>query len=365
MSFETSLDLPIAAAEAFAWHARPGAFDRLTPPWLETEIVQDSNGIAPGSRLIFRVRRGPLWVRWVAEHRDTIEGERFTDVQISGPFAHWQHLHRFAPIASGSRLEDRIHYALPLGALSHRLLGHFLQADLERMFRYRHRTTGADLEFHQRYADRRRQRIAIAGGGEVGRSLAAFLSTGGHQAMLLRRGVVRRSYEIGEPPGEGPPLALAGADAWVELSALRLASETSSEPALDAIERRLGWFDRVGEPARTFLLALPLGLDPAVRRKLETLWQRAPGRTLILDCGRVLTGDPGTRWPRRRREPESWISVDDAIAAVGHLLLDDRLEGTFQLARGREAEPGALEASGFRWRHPHFEQAVAHLGGRA
>jgi hypothetical protein len=30
--------LPVSAAEAFAWHTRPGAFERLAPPWSAPEI---------------------------------------------------------------------------------------------------------------------------------------------------------------------------------------------------------------------------------------------------------------------------------------------------------------------------------------
>ena len=141
LTFEKTLDLPVSAEDAFAWHARPGAFDRLKPPWLKTEILQDSNGIEPGSRLVFRVKQGPFWIRWVAEHRNTIPGREFTDVQIEGPFAFWEHVHRFEPTPAGCRLRDSIEYALPLSWLSHPLAGWFVRRDLERMFDFRHRKT--------------------------------------------------------------------------------------------------------------------------------------------------------------------------------------------------------------------------------
>lgn len=145
LHFEKCLDLPVSAQVAFDWHARPGAFERLTPPWLETRIVEDSNGIETGSRLVFEVKKGPAWIRWVAEHRDTVQGERFTDIQISGPFAYWRHVHRFEPTSTGCRLRDQIRFALPFSWLSHPLAGWFVRRDLERLFTFRHQATLAAL----------------------------------------------------------------------------------------------------------------------------------------------------------------------------------------------------------------------------
>ena len=34
--------LPYPAAEVFGWHLRPGAFERLNPPWDAAEIIERS-----------------------------------------------------------------------------------------------------------------------------------------------------------------------------------------------------------------------------------------------------------------------------------------------------------------------------------
>ena len=54
-----------------------------------------SGGIADGALVVLRMRLGPLNQYWVAAHRDYEEGRQFRDVQVSGPFAHWVHTHRF------------------------------------------------------------------------------------------------------------------------------------------------------------------------------------------------------------------------------------------------------------------------------
>ena len=48
-TFEQQIDLPVNVEEAFAWHERPGALDRLIPPWELVTVSQLRNGIRDGS----------------------------------------------------------------------------------------------------------------------------------------------------------------------------------------------------------------------------------------------------------------------------------------------------------------------------
>ena len=110
------IDTPAPAL--FAWHTRPGAFERLAPPWEHLRVVSRHGGISDGSRLTLELRRGPLKTRWEALHRDFIEGEQFTDVQVAGPFKRWEHTHRVEPAGSAkATLIDHVDYALPFGPI--------------------------------------------------------------------------------------------------------------------------------------------------------------------------------------------------------------------------------------------------------
>jgi ligand-binding SRPBCC domain-containing protein len=134
--------MPVSAARLFAWHAEPGAFTRLVPPWERLRLEQDASGLVDGEEVRFRVGRFPFVVRWVARIEAVVPGVSFRDVQVRGPFAAWAHTHRM--VGDGperSILEDSVEYALPAGALGRLLGGAFVRRRLAHTFAYRHRVT--------------------------------------------------------------------------------------------------------------------------------------------------------------------------------------------------------------------------------
>jgi len=161
-TFETRL--PASAEDLFAWHARTGAFERLAPPWQPIRLDR-SAPLADGSVAHLRMKKGPFWFRWTAEHRDVVPNRGFVDVQTAGPFARWEHQHSFeprgegphgegphsegpnseGPNSEGAVLRDRIEYALPGGAVGQALAGAQVERDIESTFAYRHETTARDL----------------------------------------------------------------------------------------------------------------------------------------------------------------------------------------------------------------------------
>lgn len=193
-TFSASLRVPVSAAALFDWHERPGAFERLTPPW-QTVALERHDGIRDGDRAVIRLGAGPLSVPWVAEHHAYSDACRrgggacqFEDVQVSGPFATWHHTHRVVPDGpSASVLHDEVEYTLPLAPLSEAVAGWFAEGQIERTFAYRHRVTREDLRRHAE-ADGPPMTVAITGAtGLLGSALAAFLTGGGHTVVRIVR----------------------------------------------------------------------------------------------------------------------------------------------------------------------------------
>jgi len=139
--------MPAPAEKVYAFHAEPGALEKLTPPWEKVKILQRTGSIEQeGSRVTLRVKVGPFAQNWIAEHRDCQPGRMFRDVMISGPFPRWEHTHRFLPESEASSwLEDRVDFELPLGWLGKVFGGAYTRRKLERMFAWRHQVTAEVL----------------------------------------------------------------------------------------------------------------------------------------------------------------------------------------------------------------------------
>jgi hypothetical protein len=92
----------------------------------------------PGALLHYRLRLHAVPIRWTTRIEIWEPPTRFVDIQLSGPYALWEHTHNFEPDGSGGTIaSDRVRYAIPfgpLGLLAHRL---FVRRDLERIFDYR------------------------------------------------------------------------------------------------------------------------------------------------------------------------------------------------------------------------------------
>lgn len=214
------IDVP--AADVFAWHERPGALQRLVPPWEKVTVTHNSGSIRDGARVVLKNRLGPLAFEWVAEHCDYIAGRQFADVQLSGPFAYWKHTHRVEPDGEmACVLEDHVEYRLPLGMLGKSLGGEFVHEKVEKMFNYRHAVTAADIAAH-RQLSQKPLHIAVTGaGGFVASVLLPFLTTGGHRVTRLVRDKSRSGPDTAwwDPAsGELEAAKLDGVDAVIHLA---------------------------------------------------------------------------------------------------------------------------------------------------
>ncbi|MDP3284147.1 MAG: SRPBCC family protein, partial [Desulfobacterales bacterium] len=144
---KTYINAPVE--EVFKWHSRPGALERLSPPWDPVRVIERKGGIESGARVVLEMKAGPFPYKWTAEHTEYEENRFFRDRQVRGPFSSWVHTHSFEPDGTESSFfEDRIDYAFPFYPFGKLFGGASVEAKLARIFKYRHTTTVEDLALH-------------------------------------------------------------------------------------------------------------------------------------------------------------------------------------------------------------------------
>jgi uncharacterized protein (TIGR01777 family) len=343
------------------------------------------------------VSLGPLRIPWRSEITAVEDGRSFLDVQLAGPFAEWEHTHAMQPAsgartkgvdapssgdgghasrsahgagrASGSVLEDRIRYRLPLGPLGAVFGGPFARRKLERMFTYRHAVTRQDLAWHAA-ADAKPLTVLVTGAsGMVGSALVPFLTTGGHHVRKLVRRAPRSADEFRwDPDGLVDPRAFEGVDAVVHLAGENIASGRWTAARKRRIERsrvdgtrRLVQSMRAARPQPPVLVcASAVGFygdrgdeeldeqSPAGTGFLADVceaWETEAraytgGRSVQLRLGVVLGASGGALAKMllpfqlgaggrlgHGRQWMSWVALDDVIGAFHHALVTPELQG--------------------------------------
>jgi uncharacterized protein (TIGR01777 family) len=376
--FELASELPVSAEAAYTWHTRPGALERLVPPWEKVRVVE-RRGEFEDSVVVLDVPLGPGRGRWVAHHREVVPGRQFVDEQVEGPFARWTHTHSFEPAGPDRcRYVDRIVYKLPFGpagALGER----YVRRRLERSFRYRHTTVRDDLAAQRRAAGLASLTIAVTGAsGFIGRTLIPFLTTAGHRVRrLVRREAIGDDILWNPAERRLEPAALEGIDAVIHLAGEPIAGrwtrsrrrrvlESRSDSTALLVETLAG----LRRPPRVFLSASGIGIyghrsdklvteethlrtggDTMFVEQIGQAWEgaaaqaeRAGIRAAQLRLGMVLSPAGGAlakMLPAFRagvagrlgngRQYVSWIGIDDAVGALYHVLVTDQLKGPVNL----------------------------------
>lgn len=437
----------------FGWHEREGALFRLSPPWEDISLVSRDGGIEAGAKCHINLKMGRLNIPWYAEHLVYEKDSFFKDRQAKGPFALWEHSHSFSENAGITTVSDHVDYRLPLNGISSKLVGKFVRNKLERMFRYREDVCRNDIEFYTEYKPKPKTIIVSGSSGVLGSSLIPFLQTQGHRVIRLIRdksklcigdvcwnpnaGIIEDKFEhadavihlTGEPIGEGK---------WTDMKKRKIIDSRVRSTALLAET-----LVKMKNPPKTLISASAIGYygnkyDEKVTEsskmghdfisKVCNRWEEAamPAmnhgiRTVLLRIGVVLTPAGGALQKMALpfslglgpvfgsgRQYMSYISLDDVLYSIGHILETESLSGAVNLTTphpltnsdfsdilaayykkprflnipsyaveklygqmGREVllsganvYPEKLVKSGFRFRYPELKDILTHeLGG--
>ena len=225
MEFTYSTVVNAGLSDVFAWHGRPGAIARLTPPWLPVRVLQEASSLRDGRAVL----GWPGGLRWVAVHQPASYDppNMFADELESCPLAavlSWGHRHQFAPAGqagqagqAGEAGEATERATLVTDVVNTTLPDRMLRP----MFAYRHRQLADDLAAQARARALCPDSLTVAitgSGGLIGTALTALLTTGGHRVIRLVRRPPRNSGERQWRPEEPAPTLLNGVDALIHLA---------------------------------------------------------------------------------------------------------------------------------------------------
>jgi uncharacterized protein (TIGR01777 family) len=250
MEFTYSTVVNAGLSDVFAWHSRPGAMTRLTPPWLPVRILQEASG--PSSLRDGRAVLGlPGGLRWVAVHSPASYDppNMFADELASCPLAavlSWRHRHQFAP--AGEAGQDAARATLVTDTVDTTLPGRMLRP----MFAYRHRQLADDLAAQARARSVCPDSLTIAvtgSGGLIGTALTALLTTGGHRVIRLVRRAPNNEDERQWRPEEPAPTLLSGVDALIHLAGASIGGRFTPDRKREIRDSRITPTRRLAELA--------------------------------------------------------------------------------------------------------------------
>ena len=362
---------PCSVEELYNWHTRPGALERLIPPWEKTTVVWKKGGLDPGGEVRMRMHAGPLPFHWHAHHVENHPGKMFRDIQHRGPFSKWSHSHTFQEGSNCAFLEDFIEYRLPLHTSIPSFLKSRVNDTLQRTFEHRRRVLTADLQLHGRLATRPLKVLISGASGVLGRALQSLLTTGGHEVWkLVRRQPVRDNNELFWNPRMGQIDELPAFDAVIHLAGeyIGLGRWTREKKKIILESRTKGTRLLASavaahpDPPSAFLCASAIGYYGNTRdiwveegrpagndfiSEVCRLWEQsaAPAekagiRTVLMRIG--VSVSPGGGALQRLLSTSSlglirsfgsgeqyisWISLDDTISAIYHAMCSETVSG--------------------------------------
>lgn len=369
--------------EIWDWYNSLGAFRRIMPEW-EGIRPMNAGRLVDDDETIFKVGLGPIRMKWIAKHHSVVPGESFADRMMKGPFGAWNHVHEFSTVSDDvTMISDNVEYRLPFHLLTGWSAGFTVLPRMRQMFKYRSNRVTNDIKQIQATADLPRQKILVSGStGMIGLQLCAFLETAGHEVHRLLRlntklppdvnstQVVRWNDRTGEVV-EGD---MNGFDTVIHLAGAGIGDKRWSKKRKQLIrdsrviptENLSKLISKLDNPPKTLMCGSAIGfygergtevLDESSSPGDEFLaeicgeWENASSaaseagiRVLHLRTGIVvspfggalakllLPAQLGAGGPvGGGKQMQSWISLDDEVYAIHHLMMNDSCVGAYNL----------------------------------
>lgn len=132
----TSQVLPLPRKAAFKFFEDPRNLFEITPDWLDFKIVnmEEKTKTFEGVKFVYTIKWLGVKLKWQSKIIDYRPPERFTDIQLRGPYSFWRHLHIFEEVPEGTLIRDEVTYKLHFAS---KFLHHLIKRQLYNIFCYR------------------------------------------------------------------------------------------------------------------------------------------------------------------------------------------------------------------------------------
>lgn len=133
---DTVVEKPLP--EVFSFFSDARNLQRITPPWLHFEVLTAGCiAMRKGTIIDYRLRWHGIPMRWKTEIVVWNPLVEFCDVQLSGPYAKWEHSHRFTAHEGVTKMIDEVRYQLPLGPVGELAHALSVRRSVQGIFEYR------------------------------------------------------------------------------------------------------------------------------------------------------------------------------------------------------------------------------------
>ncbi|QPJ64690.1 MAG: TIGR01777 family protein [Candidatus Nitrohelix vancouverensis] len=121
--------------------------EKITPGDMRFRVVdQSTREIEEGTRINYRFSFHGIPMRWQSKIVYWKPDEKFSDLQMKGPYQYWRHTHEFTEKNNGTLIRDRVHYKIPLSFAIDWAAKGWIRRNLETVFNYRRHTLARLLD---------------------------------------------------------------------------------------------------------------------------------------------------------------------------------------------------------------------------
>jgi ligand-binding SRPBCC domain-containing protein len=129
--------------QAFSFFEDPYNLAKITPQWLNFQVTSPQKvEMRKGTEIEYTIRWMNLPIHWKTIILEYQPPNLFTDEQAKGPYSLWRHTHNFERCETGTRVGDRVDYALPFGFVGRFAHCLIVRKQLLRIFRFRQEQIG-------------------------------------------------------------------------------------------------------------------------------------------------------------------------------------------------------------------------------